>query len=133
MSKSYDNVVPLFEGGLEGLKGAIARVVTDSRLPGEPKDPEGTTFIQLWDSFASREQRAAMRAELQAGLAWGEAKQRLVTLIDAELGPMRARYEPWACAVRACCPGVQRPRHPRRPWCRWPSSTARPMASSTSS
>jgi len=89
MSKSYDNVVPLFEGGLEGLKGAIARVVTDSRLPGEPKDPEGTTFIQLWDSFASREQRAAMRAELQAGLAWGEAKQRLVTLIDAELGRMR--------------------------------------------
>jgi len=93
MSKSYDNVVPLFEGGLEGLMSAIARVVTDSRLPGEPKEPEGTTFIQLWDSFASREQRAAMRAELQAGLGWGEAKQRLVALIDAELGPMRARYE----------------------------------------
>ncbi|MFO1250634.1 MAG: tryptophan--tRNA ligase [Inhella sp.] len=93
MSKSYDNVVPLFEGGLDGLKGAIARVVTDSRLPGEPKEPEGTTFIQLWDSFASREQRAAMRTELAAGLGWGEAKQRLVALINAELGPMRARYE----------------------------------------
>jgi tryptophanyl-tRNA synthetase len=93
MSKSYDNVVPLFEGGLDGLKAAIAKVVTDSRLPGEPKEPEGTTFIQLWDAFASRDERAAMRAELRAGLGWGEAKQRLVAQIDRELGPMRARYE----------------------------------------
>ncbi|MBB5205267.1 tryptophanyl-tRNA synthetase [Inhella inkyongensis] len=93
MSKSYDNVVPLFEGGLEGLKTAIAKVVTDSRLPGEPKDPEGTTFIQLWDAFAAPDERAAMRAELRAGLGWGEAKQRLVAQIDRELGPMRARYE----------------------------------------
>ena len=34
-----------------------------------------------------------MRAELRAGLGWGEAKQRLVAQIDRELGPMRARYE----------------------------------------
>ena len=93
MSKSYDNVVPLFEGGAQALKDAIAKIVTDSRLPGEPKEPEGTTLIQLWDAFATREQRAALRAELRAGLGWGEAKQRLVALIDAELGPMRARYE----------------------------------------
>ena len=93
MSKSYDNVVPLFEGGAQALRDAVAKVVTDSRLPGEPKEPEGTTLIQLWDAFASREQRAALRAELRAGLGWGEAKQRLVALIDAELGPMRARYE----------------------------------------
>ena len=93
MSKSYDNVVPLFEGGLAALQTAIAKVVTDSRLPGEPKQAEGTAFIQLWDAFASSDERAAMRAELQAGLGWGEAKQRLVAQIDRELGPMRARYE----------------------------------------
>src|SRR5688572_26439782 len=29
MSKSYDNTVPLFEGGAKGLRDAIARVVTD--------------------------------------------------------------------------------------------------------
>jgi tryptophanyl-tRNA synthetase len=37
MSKSYDNAIPLFEGGAKGLKEAIARIVTDSRLPGEPR------------------------------------------------------------------------------------------------
>jgi tryptophanyl-tRNA synthetase len=93
MSKSYDNVVPLFEGGLAALQAAIAKVVTDSRLPGEPKEPEGTAFIQLWDAFADAHERAAMRAELRSGLGWGEAKQRLVAQIERELGPMRARYE----------------------------------------
>ncbi len=93
MSKSYDNVVPLFEGGAKGLKEAIARIVTDSRLPGEPKEPEGTTLVQLFDAFATPEQRAAFRAELRAGLGWGEAKQRLFAQIDAEIGPMRERYE----------------------------------------
>ncbi len=93
MSKSYDNVVPLFEGGAKGLKEAIARIVTDSRLPGEPKEPEGTTLVQLFDAFATPEQRAAFRAELRAGLGWGDAKQRLFAQIDAEIGPMRERYE----------------------------------------
>ncbi len=93
MSKSYDNVVPLFEGGAAALQAAIAKVVTDSKLPGEPKEPEGTAFIQLFDAFATAVERQAMRAELKAGLGWGEAKQRLVAQIDQELDPMRARYE----------------------------------------
>ena len=28
-------------------------------------------------------------------MAWGEAKQRLFGLIDAQLAPMRQRYEEW--------------------------------------
>jgi tryptophanyl-tRNA synthetase len=93
MSKSYDNVIPLFEGGPKALREAIARIVTDSRLPGEPKDAEGSALVTIYDAFANPAQRAAFRAELQAGLAWGEAKQRLFDLIDAEIGPMRARYD----------------------------------------
>jgi len=34
MSKSYDNSIPLFEGGPKGLREAIARIVSDSKLPG---------------------------------------------------------------------------------------------------
>jgi tryptophanyl-tRNA synthetase len=34
-----------------------------------------------------------MRADLRAGLGWGDAKQRTVELIESHLGPMRARYE----------------------------------------
>lgn len=93
MSKSYDNVVPLFEGGERGLREAIARIVTDSRAPGEPKAPEGSALVALYDAFATPPQRAAFRAALRAGLGWGEAKQQLFEVINAEIGPMRARYD----------------------------------------
>jgi len=92
MSKSYDNVIPLFEGGAAALKDAVARIVTDSKLPGEPKDPDGQPLVTLYDAFATPEQRAAFRAALRGGLAWGEAKQQLVTLIESQIGPMRERY-----------------------------------------
>ncbi|HJV70951.1 tryptophan--tRNA ligase [Ideonella sp.] len=93
MSKSYDNAIPLFEGGAKALREAIARIVTDSREPGEPKEPEGTALVTIHDAFATPAQREAFRADLRAGLAWGEAKQRLFELIDAEIGPMRESYE----------------------------------------
>ncbi|HET7794246.1 MAG TPA: tryptophan--tRNA ligase [Rhizobacter sp.] len=93
MSKSYDNTIPLFEGGPKGLKDAVARIVTDSRLPGEPKEPEGAALVTIYDAFADASQRAQMRTDLRAGLAWGEAKQRTVDLIESHIGPMRARYE----------------------------------------
>jgi len=93
MSKSYDNTIPLFEGGAKGLKDAIARIVTDSREPGKPKDPDSSSLVTIYDAFASAEQKATMRADLRAGLGWGEAKQRTVELIESQVGPMRARYE----------------------------------------
>jgi tryptophanyl-tRNA synthetase len=93
MSKSYDNVIPLFEGGSKALREAIARIVTDSKLPGEPKDPEGAHLVTIFDAFATAEERAAFRADLRAGLAWGEAKQRLFDQIERQIGPMRARYD----------------------------------------
>ena len=93
MSKSYDNAIPLFDGGAKALSAAIARVVTDSKLPGEPKDPDGSHLVTLYDAFASVDERAAFRAELRAGLGWGEAKKRLHDVIDREIGPMRAKYE----------------------------------------
>ncbi|RQO60598.1 tryptophan--tRNA ligase [Paucibacter sp. KBW04] len=92
MSKSYDNSIPLFEGGAKALKEAIARIVTDSKLPGEPKEPEGQALVTIYDAFASAEQRSEFRAALRAGLAWGEAKQQLFDLIEGQIGPMRARY-----------------------------------------
>jgi tryptophanyl-tRNA synthetase len=91
MSKSYDNTIPLF-GSAKQLKDAVARIVTDSKLPGEAKDPDSSHLYTLYQAFASGEQLAAFRAELLDGLAWGEAKQRLFQLLDAELGEARERY-----------------------------------------
>jgi len=92
MSKSYDNTVPLFEGGPKALKDAIARIVTDSKLPGEPKDPDGAHLVTIHDAFADAATRTAFHADLRAGLGWGDAKQRVVSLIEAHVGPMRERY-----------------------------------------
>ncbi|MDH0896947.1 MULTISPECIES: tryptophan--tRNA ligase [unclassified Pseudomonas] len=91
MSKSYDNTIPLF-GSAKQLKEAIARIVTDSRLPGEPKDADGSHLFTLYQAFATQAQQAEFRAELEGGLAWGEAKSRLFQLLDAELGEARERY-----------------------------------------
>ena len=92
MSKSYDNTIPLFEGGPKALQAAVARIVTDSRQPGEPKDAEGTPLVTIFDAFATPAQRTAFRAALQAGLGWGEAKQQLVALVESQVSPMRERY-----------------------------------------
>lgn len=93
MSKSYNNAIPLFEGGAKGLTDAVARVVTDSRLPGEPKDPDGSHLVMLYEAFADAAERNAFRADLKAGLGWGEAKQRVTERIDRDLAPLRAHYE----------------------------------------
>ena len=92
MSKSYDNTVPLFEGGSKATREAIARIVTDSREPGEPKDPDSSSLYAIYRAFASENESAAYRDALLHGLGWGEAKQRLAALIDADLGDARERY-----------------------------------------
>ena len=92
MSKSYDNTVPLFEGGAKGLRDALAKVVTDSRLPGEPKDPDASHLVSIFEAFASDAERAAFRTELQAGMGWGDAKAHVVERIERDMGPMRERY-----------------------------------------
>ena len=93
MSKSYNNTVPLFEGGARALKSAIARIVTDSRGPGEPKDPDTSHLYLIYRAFARPEQAALFRNELIAGLGWGDAKRMLCELVEAELEPMRDHYE----------------------------------------
>ena len=92
MSKSYDNTVPLFEGGAKGLRDAIARVVTDSRAPGEPKEPEGSHLVTIFEAFANDAERAAFREALKNGLAWGDAKAHVVERIELDIGPRRERY-----------------------------------------
>ncbi len=92
MSKSYDNTIPLFEGGSAAMRAAVMRIVTDSRGPGEPKDAEGSHLYTLYRAFASADQAAAFKQALEEGMAWGEAKKQLCDRIDAEIGPMRERY-----------------------------------------
>lgn len=91
MSKSYDNTIPLFSSAKD-MKDAISRIVTDSRAPGEAKDPDNSHLFTLFQAFATAEQSAEFRSELLQGLGWGEAKNRLFQLLDNELGEARERY-----------------------------------------
>ena len=91
MSKSYDNTIPLFTSAKD-MKSAISRIVTDSRAPGEAKDPDNSHLFTLYQAFSTAEQADELRSELLQGLGWGEAKERLFKLLDAELGESRERY-----------------------------------------
>ncbi|MDP2264623.1 MAG: tryptophan--tRNA ligase [Hydrogenophaga sp.] len=92
MSKSYDNTIPLFTPR-EQLRKLIMGIVTDSRLPGEPKDTQGSALFQLYQAFASVDETASLAQSYASGIAWGEAKQLLFERIDQEIAPMRAVYE----------------------------------------
>jgi len=91
MSKSYDNVIPLFSAPSE-LKRLIFSIVTDSRAPGEPKDTRESALFQLYQAFAAPEQTAQFAQAWAGGLGWGEAKQQVYELIEHEIAPLRERY-----------------------------------------
>lgn len=93
MSKSYDNTIPLFEGGEKALRQAVMRIVTDSREPGEPKDPGGSALFDIFRAFADADETAAFRADLESGIGWGDAKQDLLRRLERELAPQRGRYD----------------------------------------
>ncbi len=92
MSKSYNNTIPLF-APREELKKLVFSILTDSRAPGEAKDTEGSPLFQMYQAFATPEQTAAFAAAFAAGISWGDAKQQLFERVDAELSPLRERYD----------------------------------------
>ncbi|MGC4364884.1 tryptophan--tRNA ligase [Hydrogenophaga sp. R2] len=92
MSKSYDNTIPLFVPR-EQLRKLIMGIVTDSRLPGEPKSTDGSALFQLYQAFATEAETADLARAYADGIAWGEAKERLFERLDREIAPMRAVYD----------------------------------------
>ncbi|MFW8565665.1 tryptophan--tRNA ligase [Orrella sp. 11846] len=93
MSKSYGNTIPLFEGGSRRLQETVSQIVTDSRLPGEPKDAHDTHMFPIFQAFATEEETAQFVQDLKEGLGWGEAKKRLVQVVEREIEPLRVEYE----------------------------------------
>lgn len=93
MSKSYDNVIPLMATSSE-LKKKIMRIITDSKTPDEPKDPDASTIFQLYRQFASPDEVADLAEKFRAGgMGYGTAKNILFEKLNSVLSPMRERYE----------------------------------------
>jgi tryptophanyl-tRNA synthetase len=60
---------------------------------GRKKDTQDSALFQLYQAFASPGEVDAMRKAYADGIAWGDAKTMLFERIDAEVAPMRERYE----------------------------------------
>ena len=93
MSKSYDNVIPLFAPESE-LKKKIMRIITDSKLPAEPKNPDESTIFQLYKHFANENEIADFRVRFEnGGMGYGDAKKILFEKINSVLATSRMEYE----------------------------------------
>ena len=97
MSKSYGNTIPLFGDdpqidGEKALRKAIMRIVTNSQLPEEPKNPDESTIFEIYRAFASTEEQQLLRQRFEQGIGWGDAKEVLFEKINSEIAPFRARY-----------------------------------------
>ena len=93
MSKSYGNVIPMFAPANK-LKKSVMRIVTDSRLPEEPKDPETDNVFAIYRHFASEEDLERVRQRyLQGGMAYSEIKGELFERLEQTFGSARARYD----------------------------------------
>ncbi len=90
MSKSYGNTIQLFTEE-KVLQKTINKIVTDSRMPGEPKDTDNT-ICKLYKLFVSEEKYNAFANKLCAGLSWGEAKKELFEVMNNFITPMREKY-----------------------------------------
>ena len=86
MSKSYRNTISIFaDPGT--IRKQVMRIVTDSKHPDEPKDPDQCNVFAIWRHFVSAEAAEAKRQLYwQGGLAYGDIKQELCDLLLAEFG-----------------------------------------------
>ena len=92
MSKSYNNVIPLFLPEKK-LRKTIMKIVTDSKTVEEPKDPENCNVFYYYRLFATKdEQKQLANRYREGGMGYGEAKQALFEVINQQLAEPRERY-----------------------------------------
>ena len=96
MSKSYGNTIPLFGTDTE-IKKAIMSIVTDSKDPAEPKDPESCNVFALHKLITQEPQLSEIKQGYkQGGLGYGDSKKILLENYLAFIAPMcekRTYYE----------------------------------------
>ena len=93
MSKSYDNIIPIF-GQEKVLRKTIMKIVTDSTPVKEPKNPDTCNVFGLYTLFSSKIEINEMRQRyLQGGMGYGYAKQQLFDKYWEYFRPMRKKRE----------------------------------------
>lgn len=93
MSKSYGNVIPLFDSP-KRIKTSIMGIVTDSTPLEEPKDPETCNVYNIYKLLATPEQLEEMATKLRAGgYGYGDAKKALLAAYHEKFDACAARRE----------------------------------------
>lgn len=93
MSKSYDNTIPIFSTEKK-LRKQIMKIITNSQLPEEKKEPDNCTVFSIYKSIATDIEIASLRDKyLAGGLGWGDAKQILFEKVNEYLTEARQKYE----------------------------------------
>jgi tryptophanyl-tRNA synthetase len=93
MSKNYHNTIPIFAGP-KALRKQVMRIVTDSKRPQDPKNPEECHVFNIFKYFASAEAIESRRnAYLNGGLAYSEIKQELYERLNEFFGSRRDTYQ----------------------------------------
>ncbi len=96
MSKSYGNTIPLF-GTDEEIKKAVMSIVTDSKTPEEPKDPDVCNIFALHKLFLQGEPLQKLRGRYtKGGLGYKESKDMLLEEILTLVKPMQKRRDKYA-------------------------------------
>jgi tryptophanyl-tRNA synthetase len=91
MSKSYGNVIPVFDTDA-AIKKCVMSIVTDSTPVEDPKDPDACNVFALYKLFATPEQTADMAGRYRRGrTGYGEVKKALLALTMEYFAEARAR------------------------------------------
>jgi len=92
MSKSYNNVIPIFAPSNQ-IRKQVMRIVTDSKRPEEPKNPDECNVFAIYRHFADEESADAKRQlYLDGGLAYGDMKKELFELLESTFSTQREEY-----------------------------------------
>ncbi|UCF92749.1 MAG: tryptophan--tRNA ligase [Desulfobacterales bacterium] len=92
MSKNYQNTIPVFADP-KLVRKQVMRIVTDSKRPEDPKDPEACNVFAIYKYFASPASMEARRNQYrQGGLAYSAIKQELCELLEDHFATRRTTY-----------------------------------------
>ena len=93
MSKSYDNILGMFEPQ-SSIKKKVMRIVTDSTPVEEAKDPGKCSVFALLKLVASEDELAEWENRYRSGgMGYGEAKKRLLELVLEYFKPYRSKRQ----------------------------------------
>jgi tryptophanyl-tRNA synthetase len=91
MSKSYKNIIPLLSTE-KVLKKSIAKIVTNSLEPGDPKDFNNCSVFSLYCHFSSDDEQSDLKESYKNGISWGDAKNKLFEKVNEHIIPIRESY-----------------------------------------